>query len=331
MVHRIGSHTVATLLAAVTGMGVLAACGSEDTMLRRPDGQPISTSTTRIAEVNLVNPERNFTKTCSAPTAPDAGRPDVARIVVTDPVLLDAVCALGVGAKVTALTAAPGAAPAYLGPQLQQVPAIGTSPTAGAAAQAQPDVVLTTPSTAGSAAAFRGVRTVTVDPAGWEAGFTAVAAALNRSSAAAAALRRFRSDAGAVGKRLNAAQTQVSLVRFGPDSETIAGTDSFAGQILGIVGVQRPERQRGPGNTKVTDENFTSADADLIYVSFEPEGLEHGKSVLLSDRWLDMGAPTWKRVLAVDDEVWYRTSGLAAARLVLNDLKSSLNGNSAEY
>ena len=85
MVHRIASHTVAGLLAVVTGMTVLAACGSEDDVLRRPDGQPISTSTTRIAEVNLVNPERNFTKTCSAPTAPDAGRPDVERIAVTDP------------------------------------------------------------------------------------------------------------------------------------------------------------------------------------------------------------------------------------------------------
>lgn len=312
-------------------MAVLTACGSEDDVLRRPDGQPISTSTTRIAEVNLVNPERNFTKTCSAPTAPDAGRPDVARIVVTDPALLDAVCALGLGSKVTAVTSAPGTVPAYLGPQLQQVPTIGASPSGEAIGKARPDVVLSTPSTAASAAAFRGARAATIAPAGWEAGFTAVAAALNRSSAAETLLRGFHSDAEAIGKRLNATQTQVSLVRFGPDSETIAGTDSFAGQILGIVGVQRPERQRQPGNTKVTDENFTSADADLIYISFEPGGLEHGKSVLLSDRWLDMGAPTWKRVLAVDDEVWYRTSGLAAARLVLKDLKSSLNGNSAEY
>ena len=331
MVHRIASHTVAGLLAVVTGMTVLAACGSEDDVLRRPDGQPISTSTTRIAEVNLVNPERNFTKTCSAPTAPDAGRPDVERIAVTDPALLDAVCALGLGAKVTAVTSAPGTVPAYLGPQLQQVPAIGVSPSADAASKARPDVVLTTPSTAGSAAAFQGVRATSIELAGWEAGFTAVATALHRSSAAATLLRAFRADAAAIGKRLNAAQTQVSLVRFGPDSETIAGTDSFAGQILGIVGVQRPQRQRQPGTIKVTDDNFTSADADLIYISFEPGGLEHGKSVLLSDRWLDMGAPTWKRVLAVDDEVWYRTSGLAAARLVLNDLKSSLNGNSAEY
>ena len=71
------------------------------------------------------------------------------------------------------------------------------------------------------------------------------------------------------------------------------------------------------------------ADADLIYVSFEgEEGLTHGEEVLLSDEWLSLGAPVWKRVLAVDDDVWYESSGLAAAWLVLNDVKGSLDGNS---
>lgn len=312
-------------------MAVLSGCGSSDTVLRKPDGQPISTSTTRIAAVNLVNPDRDFTKTCSAPTAPDAGRSDIARIVVTDPALLDAVCALGIEAKVTAVAAAPGAVPAYLGPQLQQVPTIGAAPDAAAVATAKADIVLTTPATAHAAAAFAGVAATTIDPAGWEAQFRAVGTALHRSGAAERLLREFRAEAAATGKRLDAAQSQVSLVRFGPDSETIPGTDSFAGQILGIVGVQRPERQRQSAPIPVNQENFTSADGDLIYVSFEPGGLDHGKSVLLSDRWLDMGAPTWKRVLGVDDEIWYRSSGLAAARLVLGDLKKSLNGNSALY
>ena len=31
--------------------------------------------------------ERDYTKTCFAPTAPDAGKLDVGRIVVTDPLL----------------------------------------------------------------------------------------------------------------------------------------------------------------------------------------------------------------------------------------------------
>ncbi|GED98341.1 Fe3+-citrate ABC transporter substrate-binding protein [Gordonia crocea] len=329
--HRIVRHTGAALLAAVTGMAVLSACGSDDGVLRDPQGNPISTSTTRIAEVNLVNPDRDYAKTCAAPTAADTRRVDARRIVVTDPGLLDAVCALGLGPKIVAVTAAPGAVPAYLGPQLAQVPAVGAAPAADAVAKADADLVLTTPSTSRSAAAFGGVRSATIEPGGWEDVFRAVAAALGRPMTADRLLTQFRTDAQALGKRMDAAHSQVSLVRFGPGSETIAGTESFAGQILGIVGVQRPERQRSAGPTPITDENFTAADGDLIYVSFEPDGLEHGKSVLLSDRWLDMGAPTWKRVLGVDDAVWYRTSGLAAARLVLADLKKSLDGNSSQY
>ncbi|MFT4199987.1 ABC transporter substrate-binding protein [Gordonia sp. (in: high G+C Gram-positive bacteria)] len=311
-------------------MTVLSACGSDD-VLRTPDGRPISTSTTRIAEVNLVHPDRDYSKTCLSPTPADPGRPDPARIVVTDPALLDAVCALGIGGKVVAVTAAPGSVPAYLGPQLTGVPAIGVSPDRAEATRLKPDLVLTTPATATSAAAFAGVRSSSVDPSDWEAAFRAAAGALGRSSAADRRLREFHTEASAIGARKDAAHTEVSLVRFGPDSETIAGTRSFAGQILTLVGAQRPQRQRQPEPLTVGEDNFTAADGDLIYVSFEPDGLDHGKSVLLSDRWLDMGAPTWKRVLGVDDEVWYRASGLAAGWLVLNDIKESLTGNSAEY
>ncbi|NNG96285.1 ABC transporter substrate-binding protein [Gordonia araii NBRC 100433] len=312
-------------------MTILSGCGSDDDVLRKPDGQPISTSTTRVAEVNLVNPDRNLAKTCLAPTAPDTRRADVNRIVVTDPALLDSICALGIGNKVVAVAAAPGSIPAYLGPQLAQVPALGADPSAADAAKANADIVLTTPSTAKAGAAFGQVRSASIEAGDWEDTFRAVGAALGRPMTADRLLREFRAEAAATGKRMDAAHSQVSLVRFGPDTETIAGTKSFAGQILGLVGAQRPQHQRSAGPTRITEENFTAADGDLIYVSFEPDGLDHGKSVLLSDRWLDMGAPTWKRVLAVDDEIWYRSSGLAAAWLVLNDMKNSLNGNSAEY
>ena len=53
--------------------------------------------------------------------------------------------------------------------------------------------------------------------------------------------------------------------------------------------------------------------------------MNRATSVLDSDRWKEMGAPSWQRVLWINDDVWYRSSGLAAAWLVLNDIKSSLN------
>nr|WP_051989582.1 ABC transporter substrate-binding protein [Gordonia soli] len=311
----------------------MAAGCSGDDPLTTPDGSTIVTSTTRIADVNVVAADRDTTRTCLAPTAPDDGQTDVARIVVTDPALLDAVCALGMGPKVTAVTAAAGSVPAYLGPQLTSVPTIGATPDASAATAASPDVVLTSPQSAASARAFSDARVVSVAPdADWQKRFQAVADGLGRSAAGERLLDEFRTEASKTGVRLDAAHNQISLVRFAGSSEMIAGTDSFAGGILGMIGIQRPAPQRNPRSFTVTDQNFKDADGDLIYVSFNgPEGQAHGEEVLRSDRWLDMGAPTWKRVLVVDDEIWYRTSGLAAAWLVLNDVKESIDGNSANF
>ncbi|MGC4960220.1 ABC transporter substrate-binding protein [Gordonia sp. DT101] len=323
MVRAIGAMSSIAVVLAV------AAC-SDNAPLTTPEGQPVSTVTTRVAEVNIINADRDLDKTCLAPTAPDPGVTDVTRIVVTDPNLLDAICALGVGPKVTAVAAAPGSIPTYLGPQLGAVPTIGSTPDAAAVAAADPDVVLTTPQTAAAAKSFGDARVEAIGPvAGWKARFQAVADALGRSSTGTRLLDEFHTETQKTGRRMDAPHSQVSLVRFTGDSEMIAGTQTFAGQILSEIGVQRPEPQRSPRSFTVTDKNFTDADGDLIYVSFQGErGLEHGKEVLLSDRWLDMGAPTWKRVLSVDDQIWYGTSGLAAAWLVLNDVKGSLDGNS---
>lgn len=324
LVRRIG-------LATTIGLTVvaLASCSGEEP-LTTPDGSPISTVTTRVAEVNIVSADRDYAKTCLAPTAPDPGEADVDRIVVTDPAVLDALCALGLGPEVVAVAAEPGSVPEYLGPQLTSVPAIGPTPDAAAVADADAGLVLTTADTADSARAFPGVRTVTIPADGtWQEQFQAVADAVNRSGSGRTRLAEYTTEATKTGRRMDASHTQVSLVRFGDDSETIAGMDTFAGQVLGDIGVQRPGPQRVPDSFPLTDENFRDADADLIYVSFEgEEGLAHGEEVLLSDEWLGLGAPVWKRVLAVDDDVWYESSGLAAAWLVLNDVKGSLDGNS---
>lgn len=318
-------------LAGVVAIGVLAGC-SEDPPLTTPDGKLISTSTTRIADVNVVSADRDYARTCLAPTAPDAGKTDVTRIVVTDPALLDSVCALGIGPKVVAVTSDAGSIPQYLGPQLGGVPTIGASPDAAAVSAAKPDVVLTTPATTSSARAFDGARVVTIKPATWQNQFQQVATGLGRQQAGETLLDEFTTEAAKTGKRMDASHDEVSLVRFGPNSEMIAGTQSFGGQIMSMVGVQRPGPQRQPQQTTLTDSTFKNADGDLILVSFQgPDGMTHGKEVLLSDRWLDMGAPTWKRVMIVNDDIWYGSSGLAAGWLVLNDIKGSLDGNSAQF
>lgn len=334
--HR--SRRLLAAAAVVTAASVgLTACGDEDTALRTPDGQVISTVTSRIAEANIVSAGRDFAETCLAPTAPDPGRADVSRVIVTDPALLDAVCALGIGPKVRAVTAPEGSIPEYLGPELGAVPAIGDHPSREQVAQAAPQLVLATPDTAGDVTGLRdsgalgSARVATVSAgADWRKTFSEVAAALQRTNAADERLAEFDAEATRVGRVMDAAHSQVSLVRFTPSEELLQGTDNFGASILAQVGAQRPAAQRGPEPVVVTEENFRDADGDLIYVSGEgDEGMQRGIDVLESDSWQEMGAPSWQRVMWVDDAVWYRTSGLAAAWLVLNDVKNSLNSSSA--
>lgn len=330
------STTAAALACTATLVAALSACGGDD-VLRTPDGSVISTTTTRFAEVNIVGAGRDFSRTCLAPTAVDRGKADATRIVVTDPALLDGLCALGLGPQVRAITAPDGSVPAYLGPQLTSVPAIGDTPDAAAVREAAPDLVLSTPDTASDldalteTGALGEARTAVVDPSGdWKMSLLAVAGATNRSSAAATLVDEFVAEAARVGRVMDAAHSQVSLVRFTPDESIIEGTEPFGAQIMELVGVARPAPQRTADAVPMTADNMADADADLIYVSYQGDGgKDRGKEVLLSDEWLNLGAPTWKRVLSVDDDVWYGQPGLAAGWLVLNDLKQSLNSSSS--
>ncbi|MDR2279520.1 MAG: ABC transporter substrate-binding protein [Gordonia sp. (in: high G+C Gram-positive bacteria)] len=332
-----GRRAVAVACAVALATGT-AACGSDDDLLRTPDGSVISTTTTRFAEVNIVNPGRDYSRTCLAPTPVDAGKPDAKRIVVTDPALLDALCALGLAPQVRAIAGQAGSVPEYLGPGLAAVPTIGDTPTADQVTAAKPDLVLFTPETAARADAMRSTgalgkaRVVSVDTdADWRTSFLAVAAATGRSAAGKTRIDEFIAEATRVGRVMDAAHSQVSLVRFTPDDTLIEGTSSFGAQIMAIVGVGRPAAPRTPETVIQTDANFTDADADLIVVSYQGDGgRDRGESVLLSDQWLDMGAPTWKRVKSVDDGIWHTDPGLASAWLVLNDLKDCLNSSSAE-
>ena len=316
----------------------VAACGSSDDTLRTPDGSVITTTETRFAQVNIVSAGRDYSRTCLAPTPPDPGRPDSRRIVVTDPVLLDALCALGLGPQVRAVVSGErGHVPGYLGPQLGSVPVLRDTPTADDVRTAAPDLVLSTPATADRVAALEGTRalgaarkaSVVDGGTDWRATFTAVAAATNRSAAGRERLAEFDAEAKRVGLVLDAAHSQVSLVRFRPDQTLLEGMSPFGARIMDLIGVGRPPAQRVPDAITLTEQNLRAADADLIYVSYDGEaGRARAESVLLSDAWLDMGAPSWKRVLSVDDAVWHTASGLAGAWLVLNDVKDSLNGGS---
>jgi iron complex transport system substrate-binding protein len=310
-------------LAALVSVGATACIDSAV-----PGGEgSVTRTTSRIAAVDLVNPDRDADTTCQPTAELDAGAPDPQRILVADPSLLDALCALGLQDRVVATTTVDGTLPTYMGDAVHSLPTIGdvAAPDAAKAVASDPDLVLTlgdSPVTA----SLGDVPDAVVDPAAdWKQRFVAVAAAVGRTEAGDERLQGYLDTATAIGNRAGARYTQASLVRFTADSTVVLGTDAFAARILTDVGAQRPPGQRDPEPTVLDDKNFEIADGDVAYIGFDgKEGQDHGTSVLETDRWLDMGAPSWGRTRIVDDEVWYRSGGLSAANIVLLNLRGTL-------
>ncbi|WP_305095310.1 ABC transporter substrate-binding protein [Prescottella sp. R16] len=327
---RVARRTAVALAAvSVTVAGVTGCSSTSD-----DDASSIVRKTTAIAGAGVVTVERDTSGACAAPTPPDPGAPDPQRIVVLDSGALDSVCALGVWDRVVGATVSPvdGERPSYLGAGIAQLPSIGPegAPDVDRIAAAAPDLILASapPSPDVDARLTTIAPTVSVgaDPAQWKPRFLATGAALGRSGAAQQALDAYTADAARAGDDLGARQTQASVIRFGADTAVVEGPGSFSGQVLADIGVARPGPQRIETETAPLDD-LTAAEGDLIYVGFDgPDGLSHGTDVLESDAWLDLGAATDNRVFAVDDDVWNTGNGIVAARAVIADVRSSLNG-----
>ena len=68
--------------------------------------------------------------------------------------------------------------------------------------------------------------------------------------------------------------------------------------------------------------DFSAADGDIVYVSFDsPAAKERAATVLDSDAWRKLSANRDDRVFAVNNEVWQTGEGIVAARGILADLR----------
>ncbi|WP_378732878.1 ABC transporter substrate-binding protein [Nocardia brasiliensis] len=331
-------------VAALCATTVAAGCSSTP-----DDASSIVRTTTNIAGAGVVGLERDTTRACALPSAPDPANgstrtvthaagvsavpADPQRIVVLTTSALDAACAVGLWERVVGAVTLDGPSPQpdYLGTGVLKIPGVGPAgqPDPALIAGLQPDLILGDIPTAGASFdALRAIAPTVLVGANnsWQAEFTALATGLGRRAAADAALDNYRTEATDIGNAIAANQTQASVIRFTADTNRIQGNDSFAGQILGDVGVQRPTAQRGPSFDVTPDQFATKVEGDLVYVILAgEEGKRHGESVMRTDAWKDLGAATDKRVFAVEDTVWHG-NGLTAARALLADLNGTLNG-----
>ncbi|MFI9631485.1 ABC transporter substrate-binding protein [Nocardia sp. NPDC051929] len=343
--HRNGAagHRFRAVVAGCAAL-VLAGCGGAT-----DDSASIVRTTTNIAGAGVVGLERDTTKACALPSAPDpaggdtrsvthaAGVSEVPadpqRIVVLNTSALDAVCAVGLWERVvgTVTLDGPSPQPAYLGTGVLKIPGVGTAaqPDPARIAALHPDLILgENPTGTASFSALQAIApTVLVGSNNsWQAEFAAFAAGMGRRDAAETALQNYRTEARDTGTTLAAGQTQASILRFTGDAQRVQGGDSFSGQVLADAGVQRPAAQRGASFDVRESEFATKAEGDLIYVILAgQEGKKHGEAVLRTDEWKELGAATDRRVFAVEDSVWHG-DGLTAARALLTDLRNTLNG-----
>ncbi|MFD6395322.1 ABC transporter substrate-binding protein [Nocardia sp. NPDC060249] len=316
---------------------------------KHDDASTIIRTTTNIAGAGVVGADRDTATACPLPSAPDAGSggtrtvthtagtsqvpADPQRIVVLTTSALDAACAVGLWERVAGAVTLDGdrSQPMYLGYGVVKVPSIGPigQPDPARIAELKPDLILgdVAPAAGGYEALSKIAPTVLIGAGGsWQSDFAAYSAGMNRNDAADTALQNYLTEAHDLGPALNATQSQASVLRFTADTTQVQGTETFAAQVLSDVGVQRPTAQRGPSFDITEADLATKAEGDVIYVMFDgPDGEKHGKQVLRSDQFEELGAATDKRVFAVDDKIWH-TTGLTAARAVLTDLRNSLNG-----
>ncbi|MBF6332922.1 ABC transporter substrate-binding protein [Nocardia transvalensis] len=328
---RIGAIGVAAVVALLT------ACAAPD------DDPSIVRTTTKVAGASVVGIERDTRKACALPTAPDqaAGTHDAGgtqvpadpkRIVVLDTAALDAVCAVGLWERVVGAATLDGTSPqpSYLGTGVMKIPSVGGIGSADPAkiAALQPDLILGT--TAANADALRGIApTVLVGAAPWQAQFDAFADGMDRAGAAGKILDDYRTTARETGTAIAANFSQASVLRFTAEDLQVLGDDSFAGQVLADTGVQRPTAQRGPSydvDSLATEDDRAKVEGDIVYVMFDgPDGTSHGESVMKGKDWKKLGAVSDRREFAVDDTIWHG-SGVTAARALLEDLRTTLNG-----
>jgi iron complex transport system substrate-binding protein len=93
--------------------------------------------------------------------------------------------------------------------------------------------------------------------------------------------------------------------------------------------VDRPAAQRFKdkpylelGTTELKDADFSAADGDIVYVSFDSAAAkDRAAQVLDSDAWRKLSATRDNRVFIVNNEVWQTGEGIVAARGMLVDLR----------
>jgi iron complex transport system substrate-binding protein len=223
--------------------------------------------------------------------------------------------------------------PAYLRSKASGVEVIGpvSGRDLGAIEAADPDVIVG--SDAAQGRLYDDLRrvapTVMLDGVGvrWKLDLRLQGEALGRTNDAERLLIDYDRRSGRLEERLgkDAGRTEVSIVRVTPREVWMAGLDSFAGTLVGDLGLARPPAQdaRLPYET-VAPDRIKALDGDLLLLSVARGGEEALRRLKGRPEWRRLRAVRSGRVLHVDDGAWWSGGGALAARAALQELDHAL-------
>jgi iron complex transport system substrate-binding protein len=258
------------------------------------------------------------------------GRSD--RWVTLTPDSLDTAVALGV-VPLAAATSADGTLPSYLGQEVRsRIRPVGTAfgLDVRAIERLDPDVIVGTVERQGTryGALNRIAPTVMTQDTGhsWEVNTRLDGEAFGRTDQAEALLTRYDRRASRLRRSLARGPTpEVSVVRVVGDRVVAMGARSFAGTVLGDIGLPRPRRQRVERDVvRPTGSDLSALDGDVILISSQRGGVSTLEALTASPAWGRLRAVRAGRVHRVADDVWGAGGGVLAAEAALHDLRRLL-------
>lgn len=288
-----------------------------------------------VRQVESVDPAD---ATVEVPRSPE-------RILALGAGAVDVACGLGLQDLVVGTSGLPRDADVYLPTPLVGLPDLaitgdsGAEEAAAAARELDPDLIVLADSPDPDPSVVRALAevapTVVYDARAlnWTESTEAIADAYGRPRAGGDLLldvidrARFTADA------TTPSDTWVSLVSVSDaDGVAVQRPDTLGSLMLEAVGAGRPPAQRtrdgqriepAPESPPVGDE----LDGDVIFaVVGGGDGSEQSaREAFATERWTDLDAVGARRMFVVDRAVW-EGSGPVAARAVLDDIRSSING-----
>lgn len=165
----------------------------------------------------------------------------------------------------------------------------------------------------------------------WQDNLRLYGQALDREAEAEQLLNDWDTRVAQMRQKLSAKDLTISLVRFMPRGARIYLQNSFPGQILQAVGLERPASQANHGFAEhVSFEQIPQMEADALFYFIYTGDSGDQTPGSITNPWLNH--PLWQQLevvqsgkaYAVSDVVWTTAGGIQAAHLLLDDLERHL-------